>query len=108
MDDAPLCTATTRRWLALAALVFASVSSAAAQPAGTAAPRDAALLRALLSTAPPTGKNTVIVGHADPIYTLIGGQYLEEGAAAVVRPDGAGFQVVARVGLKEWREMAER
>jgi phosphohistidine phosphatase SixA len=62
-------------------------------------------LRALLSTVPPAGSNTVIVGHGYPLYTLIGGQYLDEGEAAVVRPDGAGFKVVVRVGLKEWREL---
>lgn len=37
----------------------------------------------------------------------LGGQCLDEGPAAAVRPDGAGFQMVARVGLKEWRKLAE-
>lgn len=50
----------------------------------------------------------VIVGHAYPFYSLVGGQLLGEGQAAVVRPGGAGFQVVARVGLREWRELLER
>ncbi len=65
-------------------------------------------IRALLSTAPPTGKNTAIIGHGHPYYVLIGkGQMLEEGEAAVVRPHGANFQEVARLGLKEWRELGE-
>jgi len=52
------------------------------------------------------GTNAVIVGHAYPFYSLAGGQYLDEGQAAVVRPGGAGIQILARVGLKEWRELA--
>ena len=50
-----------------------------------------AALRAMLATPPPAGSNMVIVGHAYPIYT----------------PQGAAFEVVARVGLKQWRELAQ-
>jgi phosphohistidine phosphatase SixA len=60
-------------------------------------------LRALLSTPPGQGVNTVIVGHAYPFYALVGGQYLDEGEAAVVRPGSNGFEVVARVGPGQWR-----
>ena len=63
-------------------------------------------LRALLSTPVAPGTNSVLVGHAYPYYSLVGGQYLEEGEADVVRPRGADFEVVARVGLKQWRELA--
>ena len=77
-----------------------------AGPAPAGSPDRFAALRTLLSTAPPAGVNTVLVGHAYPIYTLIGGQYLEEGEAAVIWPGGVAFEVVARVGLKEWRELA--
>jgi hypothetical protein len=65
-----------------------------------------AALRALLSTKVAPGENTVIVAHAYPYYTLVGGQYLSEGEADVVRPRGADFEVVARVGLEQWRELA--
>lgn len=81
-----------------------AVRDAGPAPPGT--PDRYAALRVLLST-PPSPGNAVIVGHAYPIYTLIGGQYLDEGEAAVVRPQGAGFEVVARVGLKEWRGLAQ-
>jgi hypothetical protein len=64
-------------------------------------------LRALLSTIPAAGTNEVVVGHAYPFYALVGGQYLDEGEAAVVRPMGGGFEVISRVGLKEWRELAQ-
>jgi hypothetical protein len=49
----------------------------------------------------------VIAGHAYRFYSLVGGQYLEEGEAAIVRPDGTGFTLVARVGLAQWRELAQ-
>ena len=63
-------------------------------------------LRVLLSTPVAPGANPVLVGHAYPYYSLVGGQYLEEGEADVLRPRGADFEVVARVGLKQWRELA--
>ena len=77
-----------------------------AGPTPPGSPDRYAALRTMLSTPRPAGGNTVIVGHAYPIYTLIGGQYLDEGEAAVLQPHGADFEVVARVGLKEWRELA--
>jgi hypothetical protein len=52
------------------------------------------------------GTNTVIVGHAYPYFTLVGGQYLNEGEADVVHPRGADFVVLARLGLKQWRDLA--
>jgi phosphohistidine phosphatase SixA len=63
-------------------------------------------LRALLSTPPPAGTNTVLVGHAYPFYALVGAQYLEEGEAGIVRPGGAEFEVVARVWVTQWRDLA--
>jgi hypothetical protein len=48
----------------------------------------------------------VIVAHAYPYFTLVGGQLLSEGEADVVRPRGAVFEVVARLGLRQWRELA--
>jgi hypothetical protein len=67
----------------------------------------ATLAFGLLSNVPPPGANTVIVGHAFPFFGLVGGPFLDEGQAAVVRPDGAAFQVVARVGLREWRALLD-
>ena len=63
-------------------------------------------LRALLSTPVAPGTNTVVVGHGYPYYTLVGGQYLSEGEADVVRPRGADFEVLARVDLDQWRALA--
>jgi hypothetical protein len=58
------------------------------------------------TTAPSAASNEVVVGHAYPFYSLVGGQYLDEGQAAILRPQGTTFEVLARVGLKEWRELA--
>jgi len=101
----PLC-----RTVDTAVLAFGSAQKSMAtreagpDPAGS--PGRYAALRALLSTAPPAGKNTAIVGHGYPYYSLIGkGQMLEEGEAAVLRPHATSFEEVARLGLKEWREL---
>jgi len=63
-------------------------------------------LRALLFTPVAPGANTVVVGHTYPYYSLVGGQYLSEGEADVLRLRGTDFEVVARVGLKQWRDLA--
>jgi phosphohistidine phosphatase SixA len=63
-------------------------------------------LRVLLSTPVAPGANTVVVGHAYPYYTLVGGQYLNEGEADVLRPRGADFEVLSRVDLAQWRALA--
>ena len=63
-------------------------------------------LRALLSAPVARGANLVLVGHAYPFYSLVGAQYLDEGEAGVVRPGGADFEVVARVGVMQWRDLA--
>ena len=71
--------------------------------AGT--PERYAALRALLSAPVAAGTNTMVVGHGYPYYSLVGGQFLEEGEADVLRPLGTEFEVVARVNLKQWREL---
>ena len=101
----PLC-----RTVETAMLAFGSAEKSMAtreggpEPAGS--PGRYAALRGLLSITPPAGKNTAIVGHGYPYYSLIGkGQMLEEGEAAIVRPHGTNFEEVARLGLKEWRAL---
>ena len=101
----PLC-----RTVETAMLAFGSAEESMATREGgpdpVGSPGRYAALRALLSTTPPTGKNTAIIGHGYPYYVLIGkGQMLEEGEAAIIRPHGTSFEEVARLGLKEWREL---
>jgi phosphohistidine phosphatase SixA len=101
----PLC-----RTVETAMLAFGSAEKSMATrdggPGPVGSPGGFAALRRLLSTAPPAGKNTVIVAHGYPYYSLTHkGQMLEEGEAAIVRPHGTSFEEVARFGLKEWREL---
>ena len=101
----PLC-----RTVETAMLAFGTAQRApAAREGGPLPPGSAgrfAALRALLSTPVAPGANTIIVAHAYPYFTLVGGQFLSEGEADVVRPRGADFEMVARVGLRQWRELA--
>ena len=101
----PLC-----RTMETATLAFGPAQPAMATreggPLPPGSPGRFPALRALLSTPVPPGANTVIVAHAYPYYTIVGGQYLSEGEADVVRPRGGDFEVVARVGLRQWRELA--
>ena len=102
----PLC-----RTVETAMLAFGRVERSAAVietgPEAPGTPDRFSALRDLLSTAPPSGTNVVIVGHAYRFYSLVGGQYLEEGEASIVRPTASGFTEVARAGLAQWRELAK-
>jgi len=101
----PLC-----RTVETAMLAFGAAQKAPAVreggPLPPGSPGRFPALRVLLSTPVPAGTNTVVVGHAYPYYTLVGGQYLSEGEADVLRPRGADFEVRARVGLAQWRALA--
>jgi phosphohistidine phosphatase SixA len=101
----PLC-----RTVETAMLAFGAAQKAPALreggPLPPGSPGRFPALRALLSTPAAAGSNTVVVGHAYPYYTLVGGQYLSEGEADVLRRLGVDFEVVARVGLAQWRALA--
>jgi len=69
-------------------------------------PQRYAGLRQLLSTPPQPGTNLVIASHGNPFYATAGAPYLAEGEAAVVRPLGKDFEIVARVRHDGWRALA--
>ena len=75
-------------------------------PMRDADPDRYAALRKLLSSPPPPGTNLVISSHGNPFYALAGAPYLAEGEAAVVRPSGKDFEIVARVRHDQWRALA--
>ena len=101
----PLCRTVETAMLAFgAAQKSAAVREGGPLPPGS--PGRFPALRALLSTPVALGTNTIVVGHGYPYYTLVGGQYLDEGEADVIRPRGADFEVLARVGLEQWRALA--
>lgn len=66
-----------------------------------------ARLRQLLSTPVKPGGNLVIASHGNPFYATAGAPYLAEGEAAVVRPLGHDFEVIARVRHDAWRALAQ-
>ena len=80
---------------------------ARAGPASPASEDRYAPLRALLSTPVKPGANTVIASHGNPFYATAGAPYLAEGEAAVVRPLGKDFEIVARVRHDGWRALAK-
>jgi hypothetical protein len=83
-------------------------SEARAGPASPASEDRYAPLRALLSTPVKPGANTVIASHGNPFYAAAGAPYLAEGEAAVVRPLGKDFEIVARVRHDAWRQLQDK
>jgi hypothetical protein len=77
-------------------------------PAAPAFPDRYAALRRLLATPIPRGTNLVISSHGNPFYATAGEPYLAEGEAAVVRPLGADFEIVARIKHDAWLGLAKR
>jgi hypothetical protein len=64
-------------------------------------------LRRLLSTPVKLGANLVISSHGNPFYATAGAPYLAEGEAAVIRPLGKDFEIVARVRHDAWRALVK-
>ena len=97
------------RTMETALLAFGRADKASEVRGGPAAPDNPdryAGLRRLLSTTVKPGANLVISSHGNPFYATAGAPYLAEGEAAVVRPLGMDFEVVARVRHDAWRALA--
>ena len=75
-----------------------------AGPAATDTDRYAPL-RKILSTPVKPGANLVIASHGNPFHAVAGAPHLAEGEAAVIRPLGKDFEIVARVRHDAWREL---
>lgn len=79
---------------------------------GQARPSDALVLRGsdgryadlvkLFATPVAAGRNRWIVGHGIPFRAIAGPPHLQEGEAAVLKPDGRGWTVVGRVLPAGW------
>jgi histidine phosphatase superfamily protein (branch 1) len=74
-------------------------------PGTATSPARYAGLRKLLSTRPPAGSNLAIASHGNPFHAVAGPPYLTEGEAAVVRPLGEDFEIVARIHSARWSEL---
>jgi hypothetical protein len=97
------------RTMETAMLAFGRAEKAPEARGGPVAPDSPdryAPLRKLLSTPVTPGANLVISSHGNPFYATAGAPYLAEGEAAVVRPLGKDFEIVARVRHNEWRALA--
>jgi hypothetical protein len=96
------------RTMETAVLAFGRADKAPEARGGPAAPDSPdryAPLRKTLSTPARAGANLVISSHGNPFYAVAGAPYLAEGEAAVVRPLGQDFEIVARVRHNEWRAL---
>lgn len=98
------------RTMETAMLAFGRAEKAGEARGGPARPDNPdryAGLRRLLSTPVAPGANLVISSHGNPFYATAGAPYLAEGEAAVVKPLGKDFEIVARVRHDAWRALAQ-
>jgi virginiamycin B lyase len=68
--------------------------------------RRLAALRDMLATLPDPGANTVLVAHQFNLRDAVQVDLGTEGEAAIFRPDGSGFALVARVLPEEWAALS--
>lgn len=98
------------RTMETAMLAFGKAERSSEARAGPASPGSEdryAPLRTVLSTPVKPGANVVIASHGNPFVAVAGPPYLAEGEAAVIRPLGKDFEVIARVRHDAWRTLAE-
>lgn len=62
-------------------------------------------LKQLLAAPVAVGRNRWIVGHGTPFRTIAGAPHLMEGEAAVIRPGGSRWTVVARLAVADWQAL---
>ena len=67
---------------------------------------DYSALDRMLGTAPAAGTNRVVVGHANVFRALAGLPFLAEGEAAVIKPQGNRWVIVARLKSEDWKQLA--
>ena len=97
------------RTMETAMLAFGKAEKSSEARAGPASPGSEdryAPLRAVLSTPVKPGGNVVIASHGNPFIAVAGAPYLAEGEAAVIRPLGKDFEIIARVRHDSWRALA--
>jgi phosphohistidine phosphatase SixA len=80
----------------------ATVSRAVLGMMTTTGGTDYSQLDAILATAPARGRLRVIASHGNPLRALAGDPELSEGEVAVVKGDGKGWKIVARLPAAQW------
>jgi hypothetical protein len=73
---------------------------------GPAGQPDYTRLVKLLSTPPKPGTLRAVSSHGNPFRGVAGLPYLAEGEAAVVKPLGNDFAIVARIRVDDWKALA--
>src|SRR2546428_10282489 len=93
------------RTVETAQLLFGRAEKMQEVRGGPSAPTDTeryAALRRILATPGHGGSNLAIVSHGNPFHSVAGPPYLAEGGAAVIRPLGADFRVIAGIRVDRW------
>jgi hypothetical protein len=72
------------------------------------APGEYSGVKRLLSAHVTPGTNRWMVGHGTPFRSVAGPPHLAEGEAIVLRPNGAGWVVLARVMVNDWAALPAR
>jgi phosphohistidine phosphatase SixA len=96
------------RTVETAQLLFGRAEKMTEVRGGPAAPAGSdryAELRKILSTPVGAGANLVVVSHGNPFYSVAGAPYLAEGEAAVIKPLGRDFRIVARIRVDGWEAL---
>lgn len=62
----------------------------------------------MLSAPVKPGTNRWLFGHGNPFRAVAGAPHLAEGEAVVLKPDGRGWSVVARIAVADWAAFERR
>jgi len=70
--------------------------------------RRAQALRDMLAKAPDKGKNNILITHKPNIIDALGKDWFDvkEGEAAIFKPEGATYRLLARVQMEDWPTIA--
>jgi phosphohistidine phosphatase SixA len=83
------------------ALLLQNFVPVAGAPVPPAWPQRVEAMKMLLATAPEASTNTILITHFPNVKAALGLQ-IEFGDAVIVKPDGQGFHLVARIFATEW------
>ncbi len=96
------------RTVETARLVFGRAEKMQEVRGGPTAPENPdryAALRKILIAPVEKGANLAVVSHGNTFYSVAGPPYLAEGEAALIRPAGNSFDVVARIPVGGWETL---
>jgi phosphohistidine phosphatase SixA len=70
--------------------------------------RRTTVFRKLLTVVPKPGTDTVIITHKPNIVDALGKDWfdLKEGEASILKPEGSGYKLIARIQMDEWPRIA--